>query len=109
MGNGYGMGNNYNIGHNNFMGYGNGMGGYQTDFMGFLFQALFVGIIIILVVAAVVWVKNYIASEEAKRNLYYSQYENISNGQRKMCKNCGKDLNRDWKVCPHCGKDAVNQ
>ena len=102
MGNGgYGMGNGgYGMGN------GYGVGSYQTGFMGLLFQILFVAVIIVLIVAAVAWVKNYIASEEIKRNSYY---ENKAYAPRDVCKSCGKALNRDWKVCPYCGKDARNE
>ncbi len=76
MHDGYGMMDDYGM----HRGYGMMGGGYMT--FGWLIPIL----IMILVIAAGVWLGNTLSSRTVMRT----------------CPNCSKPIKADWKTCPHC-------
>lgn len=86
-----------------YMGNGFVYGGAITSLFVILIKILFVVFIIGLVGGILVWIKNYVFTEEDKETIKNAFTGKGNVAKKEKCSVCGKDLNAEWKACPHCG------
>ncbi len=87
--------------------YGNGLnsfGGSGALLLAFLIKVLLIVFVIALLLGFLMFIKNHVFTQEdilMIKNSFAGKPDRSS----KVCLECGKNLNEDWKICPHCGKE----
>ncbi len=94
MGNGF----NYSYGFNNY-------GGFATLLLGSLIKVLIIALFVTLLFGIFMYVKNNVFSKE-DIDLIKKAFTDGQSKSDKVCSECGKSLNTDWKVCPYCGNEV---
>ncbi|WP_160317737.1 zinc ribbon domain-containing protein [Pseudobacteroides cellulosolvens] len=95
-----------------YMGSGAGYGsmGIISFVLFLLIKILFVLFIVGLIIGIVVAVKKYVFTDDDIRKIKGTFSGKKADAVKKICTDCGKELNDEWKVCPVCGnaKETLN-
>jgi len=103
---GFGLGinvrTNYGVGRM-YMGNGLGFGLSVSLLLTYLIKFFFAVFVIGLVGGLIIIIKNNVFSSEDLEAFKAPFKWNESTIAKVTCRECGKELNADWKSCPHCG------
>lgn len=94
MGNSY----NYSFGINNF-------NLSVTLLLALLIKVLLIAFVVTLFVGIVMLVKNNLFTQEDIKSIK-NTFSGKQSKTNKICSECNKNLNEEWKVCPYCGKEV---
>lgn len=107
---GYGMSISYGMQDHMGRGYGYsygmiGFGGSLTILLAFIIKVLITVFTVTLLVGLVMLLVKHVFTKENVASIK-NTFAAKSEGTSKVCIECDKNLDEEWKICPHCGKEV---